>query len=117
MTRVSSLTVLNVVQENRKMVTKVVGYKRLKRVIYMSREEKKEFPTFSGFVKFLATESNVMCDPTNLRSGKFNEEKKRAREPRKDLRLQIYKSVINTDMRNFATKSEEKEQNNGNPPY
>ena len=55
MTRVSSLTVLNVVQENRKMVTKVVGYKRLKRVIYMSREEKKEFPTFSGFVKFFAT--------------------------------------------------------------
>jgi hypothetical protein len=86
MNRVSGLSVLNDVQENQKMLSKLPKWltTRWARVVYKSREEKQQFPTFSEFVKFLVTESNIMCDPTNLRSGKSNDENKRAREPRKD---------------------------------
>ncbi len=86
MNRVSGLGVLDNVQENQKMLSKLPKWltTRWARVVYKSREEKQEFPTFSEFVKFLVTESNIMCDPTDLRSSKSNDENKRAREPRKD---------------------------------
>ncbi len=116
MNRVSGLSVLNDVQENQKMLSKLPKWltTRWARVVYKSREEKQQFPTFSEFVKFLVTESNIMCDPTNLRSGKSNDENKRAREPRKDdPRFPKYKPGIGTDLRNFATKTEEGKQSDG----
>ncbi len=73
MNRVSGLSVLNDVQENQKMLSKLPKWltTRLTRVAYKSREEKQEFPTFSEFVKFLVTESTSCAtlqtlDPVNL---------------------------------------------------
>ncbi|CAB4034962.1 Hypothetical predicted protein, partial [Paramuricea clavata] len=70
MEKVSSLNVLNDVQENQKMISKLPKWlsNRWARVVYKSREEKNKFPPFSEFVRFLVTETNIACDPVNLRS-------------------------------------------------
>ncbi len=111
MKKISGLNVLNDVQENHKMISKLPKWlsTRWARVVYKSREEEKKFPTFSKFVKFLVTESNIACDPVNIKVGRNNEETKKPFLPRQ-------RAEIGTGRRNFATNSEEGNSNNGSPP-
>ena len=108
--KVSSLNVLNDVQENQKMISKLPKWlsNRWARVVYKSREEKNKFPLFSEFVRFLVTESNIACDPVNLRSSKINDENKRPKDPRRPERpYPRYRAGTEIDKRNFATRSME----------
>ena len=110
MEKVSSLNVLNDVQENQKMISKLPKWlsNRWARVVYKSREEKNKFPLFSEFVRFLVTESNIACDPVNLRSSKINDENKRPKDPRRPERpYPRYRAGTEIDKRNFATRSME----------
>ena len=84
MKKVSGLNVLNDIQENHKMVSKLSKWlsTRWARVVYKSKEEKKGFPAFSEFVG-LVTESNIACDPVNVKFNRNNEENKRSKDTRK----------------------------------
>ena len=114
MKKVSGLNVLNDIQENHKMVSKLPKWlsTRWARVVYKSKEEKKGFPAFSEFVDFLVTESNIACDPVNVKFNRNNEENKRSRDTRKpDPPHSKYTSRPSPGgLRTFATKSE-----NNNP--
>ena len=78
-TKVRSFNVLNDVQQNHKMISKLPKWlpTRWARVVYNSRQEKKKFPTLSEFVKFLVAESNIACDPVNIQVEKNNDETKK----------------------------------------
>ena len=114
MKKVSGLNVLNDIQENHKMVSKLPKWlsTRWARVVYKSKEEKKGFPAFSEFVDFLVTESNIACDPVNVKFNRNNEKNKRSRDTRKpDPPHPKYMSRPSPGgLRTFATKSE-----NNNP--
>ena len=109
MKKVSCLKVLNDDQENLKMASKLPRWvsNRWARIVYKSKEERKTFPPFSEFVKFLISESNIACDPVNLQMRRNNEESKRAKEPKKHYSLFKPRSGTEHNKRNFATKSEE----------
>ena len=114
MKKVSGLNVLNDIQENHKMVSKLPKWlsTRSARVVYKSKEEKKGFAAFSEFVDFLVTESNIACDPVNVKFNRNNEENKRSKDTRKpDPPHPKYTSRPSLGgLRTFATKSE-----NNNP--
>jgi hypothetical protein len=81
---------------------------RWSRVVYKSREEKNKFPPFSEFVRFLVIQSNIACDPVNLRSSEINDENKRPKDPRRPERpYSRYRAGTEIDKRNFATRSME----------
>ena len=114
MKKVSGLNVLNDIQENHKMVSKLPKWlsTRWARVVYKSKEEKKGFPAFSEFVDFLVIESNIACDPVNVKFNRNNKENKRSKGTRKpDPPHPKYTSRPSLGgLRTFATKSE-----NNNP--
>ena len=113
MKKVSGLNVLNDIQENHKMVAKLPKWlsTRWARVVYKTKEEKKGFPTFSEFVEFLVTESNIACDPVNVKFNRNNDENKRLKDTRKpDPSHLKYTPRPSPGVRNFATRSE-----NNNP--
>ena len=112
MEKVSSLKVLNDDQENFKMKTKLLRWvsNRWARLVYKSKEEKKTFPPFSEFVKFLISESNIACDPVNLQIGRNNEDSKQARDSKKYNPLFKPRSSMVHNKRNFATRSEERDE-------
>ena len=113
MKKVSGLNVLNDIQENHKMVAKLPKWlsTRWARVVYKTTEEKRGFPTFSEFVEFLVTESNIACDPVNVKFNRNNDENKRLKDTQKpDPSHLKYTPRPSLGVRNFATRSE-----NNNP--
>ena len=116
MKKVSGLNVLNDIQENHKMVSKLPKWlsTRWARVVYKSKEEKKGFPVFSEFVDFLVTESNIACDPVNVKFNRNNEENKRSKDTQKPdpphPKYTSRPSLGGLSLRTFMTKSE-----NNNP--
>ena len=114
MKKVSGLNVLNDIQENHKMVAKLPKWlsTRWARVVYKTKEEKKGFPIFSEFVEFLVTESNIACDPVNVKFNRNNDENKRLKDTRKPdpSHLKYTPRPSPGGIRSFATKSE-----NNNP--
>ena len=112
MEKVSSMKVLNDDQENLKMTTKLPRWvsNRWARLVYKPKEEKKTFPPFSEFVKFLISVSNIACDLVSLQIGRNNEDSKRARDPKKHNPLFKLRSSMEHNKRKFATRSEERDE-------
>ena len=69
MERISSLKVLDEDQENHKMTSKLPRWAAVRwgGLVCNWKEEKESFPPFSEFVKFLVKDSDIACDPVNLR--------------------------------------------------
>ena len=115
MEKVSSLNALNDDQENLKMASKLPRWvsNLWAGLVYKSKEEKKTFPPFSEFVKFLVNKSNIACDPVNLRMGRNNKDSKRPRDSKRhDPPLFKHRPGMEHNKRNFATRSEEQDGNN-----
>ena len=68
MERVDSLKVLNDDQEIHKMSSKLPKWAltRWGRKVYALKNEKKRFPPFSEFVKYVVVETDIACNPMNL---------------------------------------------------
>ena len=118
MEKVTSLNVLNDDQENHKMMSKLPKWvsNRWVRTVYKSKIEQKRYPLFAEFVKFLVTESNIACNPVNLRTNKGHEDGKRPRDSRKqEFAASRHKPRLEANSRNFATKSKEQGGQDGNP--
>ena len=110
MDKVSCLNVLNDIQENQKMISKLPKWlsTRWVKVVYESREKRQRFPEFSEFVKFIERESNIACDPINVRIGKNLDDHKQLRDPRRqNPSYQRYKTGNDKERRNFVTKTKE----------
>ncbi|CAB3998970.1 Hypothetical predicted protein [Paramuricea clavata] len=73
MERVDSLKVLNDDQEIHKMSSKLPKWAltRWGRKVYAWKNEKKRFPPFSEFVKYVVVEADITCDPINLSQRKI----------------------------------------------
>ena len=65
MQTITSLHILNVNQENRKMLTKIPDWlvNRWNRLVAQRKEQTAEFPPFKDFVEFVAKEAKIACDP------------------------------------------------------
>ena len=110
MEKVGSLRVLNDDQENKKMTAKLPKWAstRWGRTVYKWKKEKGEFPPFSEFVKYVAMEAGIICDPVNCRQWKTEEEFKGLRNKRG---YRAHHGRSGTDpARTLATKREDYEE-------
>ena len=64
MEKLGSLCVLNDDHENRKLISKLPKWasNRWSRLAFNWKEEKKVFPPFSEFAKFVVKEADIVCD-------------------------------------------------------
>ncbi|XP_050404672.1 uncharacterized protein LOC126820632 [Patella vulgata] len=65
MSTINSLQILNDSHENKKLLSKIPEWlvSRWARMVYDWQEEKNRFPPFSLFVRFIAKEADIACDP------------------------------------------------------
>ncbi len=115
MDKISSLKVLNDDQENHKMMSKLPRWAatRWGGSVYSWKEEKGDFPPFSEFVKFVVKESDIACDPVNLRRVGKDEDPKRSRYQGYGKQGGKFPVQYNGKSRNtLVTKSEEDNPNN-----
>jgi hypothetical protein len=115
--KVDSLKVLNDDQEIHKMSSKLPKWAltRLGRKVYAWKNEKKRFPSFSEFVKYVVVETDIACDPMNLSQRKIEINSRGHRRQRDYGNFRRTPRESNRDefARSLATKVNEEDASKG----
>lgn len=119
MTTVESLKALNDDKEIQKMSSKLPKWaiNRWGRKIYEWKNEKKTFPPFSEFVKYVVIEAEIACDPINLGLRKPGEDSKGLRRSKDKIlpRLSPRGRNASESAISFAAQANERTEDQNTP--